>query len=413
MGCKRVNSTRRCIHYSYMKTIGLILMLFYSTGVFAQEEDEVVKALVKAGFENVSRVVLGSEEIITFENTVWKADGTGVSNAIDIVNKFPQIIGKIRKIIVLSNNIPQISLSLPARTEISGNQIINAEDWYVSYDLDNSWKQINREEVKNSSLWKADLVFYPQFAFRNQKYHKMYDILFNISPAIEISPLRGMRITGQIIIPVFNEYGELYKEVRPGVVAVEQQFRWENCFFRLSAGNFTNNRWGADLHLFRPFTREGWLSRFALEGRVGLTGSSYFYNWNWNYGNLRTVTWNVGGSYYNARFNVQCDVKVEQFVAKDIGVRADMTRHFKNASVGFYVMKNDHGNLDGGFHFAFVIPPMKQKRRKYVRIMPARYFELEYTAAGLFYNGKFYYTSPRENKAIDNFNPYYIKSQLK
>ena len=106
-------------------------------------------------------------------------------------------------------------------------------------------------------------------------------------------------------------------------------------------------------------------------------------------------------------------MKAIKFLAGDYGVRADMTRHFKRASVGFYIMKNNRGNIDGGFHFAIALPPMGQKRRKGFRVMPARYFDLEYKAAGLFFNGKSYETRPGENKAIDNFNPKYIESQLK
>ena len=176
-------------------------------------------------------------------------------------------------------------------------------------------------------------------------------------------------------------------------------------------GNFNQNRWGMDLTLFRPFTR-GWLQYFALRGEVGLTGSSYFYDWEWHYGPTKLFTWNVGGSYYNPQYNVQCDLRVEKFLAGDIGVRADMTRHFKRTSIGFYVMKNDRDNVDGGFHFSILIPPMKLKRGRHIRVAPAKYFNLEYKAAGLFYNGRSYKTLPGQNRAEDNFNPNYIKSQL-
>lgn len=285
MGCKRGNSTRRCIHYSYMKTIGLIMMLFYSTGVFAQEEDEVVKALVNAGFENVSRVVLGSEEIITFENTVWKADGEGVAKAVAIIEQYPQVPGLIRRVVVLQLGIPQVSLVLPAVATIERDSVARG-NWYTTYDLGAAWKQRPVMNMKNRSNWKVDVVFYPEFALRNQKYHKIYDFLINISPAIEISPMKGMKLTGQVIIPVFNEYGSRYKQVRPGFLTVAQRFRVANNFIDLTAGVFNQWRWGVDLHVYRPFVKEGWLSNFALQGRIGLTGSSYFSDWNWHYGQI-------------------------------------------------------------------------------------------------------------------------------
>ena len=363
----------------------------------------MVNALVNAGYENVSREIGETEEVIMFENTLWRANGDGIREAIKLIELYPVTPGKGRRVVVLRNKVPQVSLLLsPGEAAGIG--------WNVSYELGDSWKKVHDKKLANNSRWKADLVFYPQFSLRNQKFHKIYDVLFNIAPALEIVPFRGTKITGQVIIPVFNEFGGLYDDVRPGYITMQQNFRVENVFLQATVGNFNQNRWGMDLSFFRPFTK-GWLQYFAIKGGVGLTGSSYFIDWNWHYGPTKLFTWNVGGSYYNPQYNVLCEVRVEKFLAGDIGVRADMTRHFKRASIGFYVMKNDYDNLDGGFHFSILIPPMKYKRKR-VRVTPAKYFNMEYKAAGLFFNGKSYKTNPGQNKAEENFNPYYIKSQI-
>lgn len=282
MGCKRVNSTRKCVRGNFVKVIGFVMLLFCSTGVYAQEEDEVVKALVKAGFENVSRVVSG-EEIITFENLAWKANGEGVSEAMQIIEQFPIEAGKARRVVVLKYKVPQVSLL--AR---------EGEDWKVSYELGKSWKNVREKDWNNNSRRKFDLLFYPQFSLRNQKYHKIYDVLLNIAPTLEWSPLRGMKLTGQLIVPVVNEYGELYGDVRPGFLTLQQSFRVENVFVQATVGNFNQNRWGMDLAFSRPFTK-GWLQYFAVNGAIGLTGSSYFLDWNWHFGSTSLFTWRVGG----------------------------------------------------------------------------------------------------------------------
>jgi len=393
----------------FTRVTGLVYMLFFSVGVQAQEGDEMLKALVDAGFENVSRSVSGSEEIITFENGAWRAQGEGISEAMEIIDRFPLMVGKARRVVVLSNKIPQISLLLPYTSRGTDAESV---DWQVSYRVGDVWKSRERLKFENDSRWKMDLLFQPQLFLRNQKYHKIYDVLFNIAPTLQFSPSRGMMLTGQLLVPVFNEYGGLYEDVRPGFLTVQQCFRVENVFVQATVGNFNQNRWGMDLTLWRPFTREGWLSHFALRGQMGLTGSSYFYDWNWHFGSASLFTWNVGGSYYNARYNVLCELRAEKYLAGDVGVRADMTRHFKRASIGFYIMKNDRDNTDGGFHVAILLPPTRYKR-KFIRVAPSKYFTLEYKSAGLFYNGKSYKTSPGQNKAENNFNPYYIKSQLK
>ena len=316
--------------------------------------------------------------------------------------------GKARRVVVLRHKVPQVSLLLAAGAD---QAVAGEKPWKASYELGDAWKAAKPKRWENDARWKADLLFYPELALRNQKFHKVYDVLFNISPALEWSPLPGMKLTGQIIIPVVNQYGGLYEDVRPGFLTVQQYFRVENVFARVSVGNFNKNRWGMDLTVYRPFTWPGWLSHFALRGQMGLTGSSYFYDWNWHFGSASLFTWNVGGCYYNAQYNVLCELRVEKYLAGDVGVRADMTRHFKRASIGFYIMKNDRENTDGGFHLAILLPPTRQKR-KHVRVSPANYFQLEYKSAGLFYNGKAYKTHPGWNRATENFNPYYIESQL-
>ena len=401
-----MNGIKKSIYNVFYKTSGVCFILFCTMDfLYAQEKGDVVSALAKAGYENVSREIGDTEETIMLENSLWRANGEGVREAIKIIESFPLLPGMGRRVVGLRNKVPQLSLLLHPGESASG-----ITDWKVSYELGDSWKKTSEKEFANNSRWKTDLVFYPQVSLRNQKFHKIYDVLINVAPALEISPFRGTKITGQIIIPIFNEFGGLYDDVRPGYITVQQNFRVENVFLQATVGNFNQNRWGMDLSFFRPFTK-GWLQHFAVKGGVGLTGSSYFVDWNWHYGPTKLCTWNVGGSYYNPQYNVLCEVKVEKFLAGDIGVRADMTRHFRRTSIGFYIMKNDYDNLDGGFHFSILIPPMKYKRKR-VRVTPAKYFNMEYKAAGLFYNGKSYKTNPGQNKAEENFNPYYIKSQL-
>lgn len=392
-----------------------ILILILNVPIFgriqAQSLDTLVTSLVDIGYENVSRTITETEEIITFENGPRRVNGIGVRDAMRIIEKTHSIEGKLRRVVVLSYNVPQISL-IEKELNVCDTLNLGLPVWDASYSLGDSWNYAKKTKRVNRSLGKIDIVIYPQFGFRNQKYHKVYDFMFNLAPALEISPVKGMKLTGQIIFPIVNEYEKIYDQVRPGFLTVEQMFRVENIFATATVGLFNKNRWGVDLNLYRPFTSNGWGDRFALEARIGLTGSSFFDHWEWNYGSLSTITWNAGASYYNARFNTMCAVRMEKYLAGDLGVRVDVMRNFRNVSVGLYAMHNNRGNLDGGFYFAIALPPYKQKRGKYIQVRPATYFDLEYNAAGLFYNGMSYKTTPGYSKTERNFNPFYIESQV-
>ena len=96
------------------------------------------------------------------------------------------------------------------------------------------------------------------------------------------------------------------------------------------------------------------------------------------------------------------------------GVKFEMIRHFRYASVGFYAMKAEHAKSNGGFRFQVALPPYKQKRHKYIpRISTSKNMGIIYNAG----NEQLYYKQYR-SEASDNimntnsFNPYFIKSEL-
>ena len=67
--------------------------------------------LVDMGFENVIWSEDEKERVYVLENTPWRLQGVGLAHAIDRIQKtgLPEK-GKSCRIVVLDNNIPQISL---------------------------------------------------------------------------------------------------------------------------------------------------------------------------------------------------------------------------------------------------------------------------------------------------------------
>lgn len=380
----------------------LILVLFLITYLvgFSQtvSMDRMKKALTEAGIENVVCVENDSVYILTIENNIWKLKGTGLQA---IIRQLPPYHKPVR-IIVLDNAIPRFLISLP----VSDNKALS--DVSVSYRINPYWDVVKHDRKDNSSSFKVDIVVYPEISFRNIKLEKMYDWLVNLSPAIEFSAWKGMKFTGQVIFPLVNQYGEQYKQIRPGYITVSQQVRFPyNWFAKVTTGIFNQDRWGMDLKLFRPLTNQ----RFALKMQAGLTGASSFWNWQWYYSVPERLTWSIGGQYYNPRYNVQCQVSTGRYLAGDYGMRVDMMRHFRHSTVGFYGLKTNKSNMNGGFYITVALPPYKQKRNK-IRITTAGYFNLEYNAGADFYYGRIYKTDPGENVSQENFNPFFIKSEL-
>ena len=153
--------------------------------------------------------------------------------------------------------------------------------------------------------------------------------------------------------------------MRPGYLTLSQRFRLPaNVLAKATFGNFSMNRWGADLKLFKPVGRH-----FGIYAEAGLTGISYLYFDGWSYAPMSKWTWMAGGNYLWNRFDLMFDVSAARYLGDDIGATAKVTRYFRRAAVGFYVQKTQKVDYNGGFYFALALPPYRIKRRRPVRVL--------------------------------------------
>ena len=215
---------------------------------------DVVDVLAEMGFENIGCVEDDKERIYVLQNTAFRANGVGIATAIDVIQKNGLPTYKPCRIVVLDNNVPQLSLYYQP---IIGDSVPEAkrEDWKVSYELGSSWNKVRKEiELENSSLFKVDVLVYPGLSLKNLIITQIYQVLFRLSPAVEVSLWKGMKLTAQLRIPVYNDgYGTLNDKVSPGFLTVSQSFRLPyNVFGRFTVGGFNFDRYGVDLNLKYP-----------------------------------------------------------------------------------------------------------------------------------------------------------------
>lgn len=398
----------------------------FPIGGFCQDPEVVTDSLVTLGFENVCWGEDDNERVYVVENIAYRLNGVGLGKAIDLIQKSGMPEGKGCRLIVLDNNVPKISLycGVNAQADTTETVEITREDWDVSYNLGESWELVKKQKKKNSSLFKVDVVVYPEFSFRNIKLSRMYDFLINLSPAVEVSLWKGSKFTAQLIIPVYNNYGYKYGSVRPGNISLSQTFRLPyNIFLTGTVGFFNNNRWGVDMDADYHFKNE----RFYLDARLSYTGYGEWGEYKngvnihpFKYGcttkDMR-FTFSIGGGYYWAKFNTQVALHAERYLLGEYGGRLDIIRHFKYCSIGLYGMIVQYaGNdgINGGFRFQVNLPPYRYKRTKHIpRVLPSRNMGFAYNAGNEFKYGKGFKSLPSNNIAEENrFNPLFIKQQL-
>lgn len=380
--------------------------------------ESTTEELTRLGFENVRWTENDEERIYTIENNVYKTQGIGIAKAIEVIQAYGLPANKKCKVIVTHLDIPQLTLTYQPTCIKELNTIVdNQRNWQTSYELENSWEEVKKEKKKNSSHFKVDIMIYPQLSYKNLIITQIYQALFTLNPAIEVSLWKGMKLTGQVIVPIYNDgYGSLQDKTHPGFLTISQHFRAPyNINGKITLGYFNANRYGVDLKLFRPFKFD---QRFSLEGRLGYTGIGYWNGFHLHYDRDMIWTWTIGGNFYWPQYNTQFSLKAEQYLAGEKGVKFEMIRHFRYASVGFYAMKAKDANTNGGFRFQVLLPPYKYKRfkgkNKYIpRINTSYNMGIAYNAGNEQYYYKQYRSEANENIMNNNcFNPYFIKSEI-
>ena len=97
-----------------IKLITLLAIFFqqvlFATVGKAQTGESTVDALVEMGFENVGWMEDADERVYVLQNSAYRLQGVGIGKAVDVIQKMGLPVDKPCRIIVLDNNVPQISL---------------------------------------------------------------------------------------------------------------------------------------------------------------------------------------------------------------------------------------------------------------------------------------------------------------
>lgn len=245
---------------------------------------------------------------------------------------------------------------------------------------------------------KIDLFMGADFNYRDIFHDKVYEILLNLTPGVKWNMGKQWLLTGQAIIPIYNDYGDRYKKVRLNMAVLSKEWDWHGKhFLKMSSGLFGMERYGLDVKWMCPVNN--WM---ALDAQAGITGYCSMAA-GWECSKIGRITGLAGINFYMENVNTEFRLHGGRYVYGDYGVKVEAMRHFKHCTVGVYAQYNDIEKENGGFKVVMMIPPYKRKTSK-VRIRPASNFRLTYDANGQPYAVKMYTTDPEENEREGNFN---------
>lgn len=392
----------------YRKLLLVLLILGTIVGKLSAqtlqaEVDSTAQKLIEAGFVNVRVADTPNYTVYTIENDRYKLPAEGFAEARKIIaSSSPN--KKAIKLIGTHYDVPELTMTY----------FPHSEYWHTTKRLDESWDIVRKTDKINSNFGKVNISIYPQVSLMNLIITQVYQSLWQLSPALEVSLWPGMKLTYQLKIPIYNDgYGILENKVHPGMFSISQRFRdpWNlNVLGKFTIGTFSGSRYGAALEMAYHFPNE----RFWVDTQLAYVS---IYSWDafkWYYGTEFDFRWNFAVNYYNPSLNTQFILRAQQFLLGEIGVKYEMIRHFKHASVGLYAVKAREADLNVGFRFQIALPPYRHKRRGYIpRISVSPQMGMSYNANNERIYYKEYRTEASDNIMSNNaFNPYYVGSNI-
>lgn len=366
--------------------------------------DSTAAQFAEAGFLNVRAAETDEFRAFSLETDYYKLPFEGLAAVREMVERDSTDM-RLVKIVATSYDVPELTMTYNPRNG----------QWRSTRRLDESWDLLRRQEKLNSNFGKVNIVVYPQVSLMNLIITQVYQSLWQLSPALEVSLWPGMKFTYQLQIPVYNDgYGALEDKVHPGFFTLSQRFRdpWNlNVLGKLTAGVFSNSTYGLALEMAYYFPNE----RFWLDTQLGLLGNSYWEGFIFHYDPRLFFRWNLAVNYYWPEQNTQFSLRAQRFLVGDYGVKYEMIRHFRRASVGLYAEKSLGAPLNVGFRFQVALPLFRQKRHGWwPKLTTSGQMGMAYNA-----NNERYYYNEYRTEASDNilsknyYNPYFIDSKLR
>lgn len=255
------------------------------------------------------------------------------------------------------------------------------------------------QNEKGSSV---DIFMGVDLHYRDIDYNKLYEVLVNLTPGVKWNMGHQWRLAGQVVVPVYNDYGGRYKKVRLNMAVLSKEMHLGSQHLKASAGLFGSERYGVDLKWMWPVAT--WL---AFDGQVGYTGFCSMAK-DWECSKMDRLTGELGARVYLSKWNTEFRAHGGRYIYEDYGVTGECMRHFKHCTVGIYGQYSEIGEENAGFKVIIMLPPYRRKARR-VNFRPASNFRHVYNVDADFYSMQMYTTDPEENEREGNFDRNSVK----
>lgn len=257
-----------------------------------------------------------------------------------------------------------------------------------------------------------------ELGYADTNWMRLYDVKLTATPGVKWYMGRDWQFAFQGVIPLYCD-GYTYREekhhyVRLNNVTLSKQFHFDSArqHFKLTAGLFGQERWGADLKWMMPLN--DWLLLAAQGGltRQWALGFDLHSGYVSEFSNRWTATFQGGANAFVKPLNTEFRLRAGRYINEDYGLQFDMVNHFRHCSVDLFYQVRLGNRLsstvdsyvdrdNGGFRIVVMLPPYSKKERLVagdVVFRTASNFRLTNNVRSDGRSMKTYMTDPEENE---------------
>ena len=264
---------------------------------------------------------------------------------------------------------------------------------------------------------QVELFCGAEMEYADVNFHRLYDILLNLTPGMKWHLGNDWQVAGQFWVPIVNDgYLDRYSMLRLNMAVVSKELHWQSArqHVKLSAGLFSKERGGMDVKWHYPVTdwlmliaQAGVTMRWALGTKLGGDSESDF-------GDDWKVTGIAGANVWLNTWKTEIRLSGGRYTDGIWGSELDVMRHFQHVTIGAYAQLHEaspnsfnkhkvsgtfyvyNRKQTAGFKIVVMLPPYKKSDRRLV-LRPASNLSLGYNGQQDEVTMQIYQTDPEEN----------------
>ncbi len=393
-------------------------------------QDNLAKAIVDKGFENVYRETKNDIFLFIYENRKYRSELEAMDTILSTIIYNDQLGDNI-KLIPLNRGIPIATVNLSKHSNTWHVSDVSLDPEYSPNSPENtsvSFFPVYENWRENPSYDKWEITFTPDVRAKIHTNDGIIRFKFNALSGADITLGKGLKFHSQIMIPIYYQYDKDISEIKPGSNYLNYTTRLKNdLWVSISTGMFHWKSMGYNdelsgeslgLHEWYRYGITFETVKYFSNGKIKLffkadqTGHLSYRKSQWFYSQLNDrFTWYSGIGYRFDYPDLFIQAGFGQDLYKNNPLEIKVIRSFSEIDLGLFVNFYEGEKLEaftGGASISVPLPYLFFNKKK-MTISSAKRFNWS-----VWYHAGFGGRYPKGNNSIDIYQkrlfPTYINN---